>query len=88
MVRRNAVVARFARTLAVTNHFTTATATATAKATPRMALIVQTYGIFWERANVDFGTKGLGNKGVLIGHSDMSKTKTVDFELQRGIYIL
>lgn len=53
-----------------------------------MAQIVKTYGIFWERDKVDFGAKGRGNGGRLVGHCDGSKATTVDFAEQRGIYVL
>jgi hypothetical protein len=53
-----------------------------------MTQIVKTYGIFWERDKVDFGKKGPGNKGSLIGHCDEAKRTVTDFAQQRGIYIL
>jgi hypothetical protein len=52
-----------------------------------MSIIVRNYGTFWERSLVNFGKKGPGNGGSLLGHSAKG-TSTVDFCDQRGIYIL
>lgn len=51
------------------------------------SLIVRSYGVFWERGTVDFGSRGPGNKGSLLGTLGDGK-RLVDFRRQRGIYIL
>lgn len=50
-------------------------------------LIVQNYGVFWERSHVDFGSKGPGGKGTLKGFRRRAPVP-VDFSRQRGIYVL
>ena len=50
-------------------------------------LIVQNYGVFWERAHLDAGSKGPGNRGTLNGFRRRDKN-AVDFRRQRGIYVL
>lgn len=52
-----------------------------------MPLIVQTYGIFWERKHVYFGERGRGNRGTLLGQTGDNRPE-IDFRRQRGIYIL
>lgn len=51
------------------------------------ALVVKSFGVFWERERVEFGVKGPGNKGHLFGHS-VKATVATDFRMQRGIYVL
>ena len=50
-------------------------------------LIVRNYGVFWERNRVDFGTKGPGNRGQLLGFKRGTPTPA-DLRGQRGIYVL
>lgn len=51
-----------------------------------MSTIIRNYGVFWDRNTVNFGKKGPGNAGKLLGHS--AKGPAVDFAEQRGIYVL
>lgn len=50
-------------------------------------MIIRNYGLFWDRDLLDFGNKGPGNKGELLGHSAGDKTST-NFRDQSGIYVL
>lgn len=52
-----------------------------------MSLIVRSYGVFWSRDQVKFGSPGAGNRGSLLGSIGDGKLE-VDFRRQRGIYIL
>lgn len=52
-------------------------------------MIIQNYGLHWVRKDVDWGKKGKGNQGDLLGRlSKTVKSPTVRFREQAGIYIL
>jgi hypothetical protein len=48
---------------------------------------IKNYGLFWERDRVDWGRRGKGNKGKLIGYTATGQIG-IDFSKQSGIYIL
>ena len=50
-------------------------------------LIIHCFGLFWDRDQIDFGKKGPGNQGNLLGHYDGAQHAT-QFRDQSGIYIL
>lgn len=52
-------------------------------------MLIRTYGQFWNPDAVDWGKKGPGNKGSLVGKAKVnSATYTIDFWDQVGIYVL
>jgi len=53
-----------------------------------MARAVKNYGHYWNRDFIDWGGRGRGNAGTLIGYSKEKKTKKCDFRNQIGVYIL
>ena len=50
-------------------------------------IIVQNFGLHWERDQITWGSKGPGNTGHLRGYRG-SPDNYVDFREQRGIYVL
>ena len=51
--------------------------------------LISAFGLFWKSDLVDWGTRGRGNAGSLLGASDRSgQGKAVDFRAQHGIYAL
>lgn len=52
-------------------------------------MLIRTFGEFWNPDTVDWGCKGPGNKGRLLGKAKTnSHTGEVDFWSQVGLYIL
>jgi hypothetical protein len=52
-------------------------------------MLIQNYGLFWQRSRVFFGTGGGGNAGHLKGVPAYAKTSDpVDFRDQQGVYCL
>ena len=52
-------------------------------------MLVQNYGLFWQREKVNWGTPGRGGSGTLMGRYARRRTSDgVDFRLQRGVYVL
>jgi uncharacterized protein (UPF0248 family) len=49
--------------------------------------IVQNFGLFWERGEVEWGTRGRGRRGHLRGYTT-DPGAAVDFREQRGLYVL
>jgi hypothetical protein len=49
------------------------------------ARVIQNFGVFWERAQINWGTRGPGNAGHLKGYLANPKFP-VDFREQRGIH--
>ncbi|MFY1826106.1 hypothetical protein ACN47A_09345 [Myxococcus fulvus] len=49
---------------------------------------IKNYGIFWERHKVDWGGRGAGNKGTLLGYAAGAQECPVDFREQAGVYVL
>ena len=49
--------------------------------------VIQNFGLFWERDEIEWGTTGSGNLGHLKGYRS-KPSSTVDFREQRGIYVL
>jgi hypothetical protein len=49
--------------------------------------IIQNFGLFWERSEIQWGTRGRGRAGDLKGFATSPRTP-VDFREQRGIYVL
>ena len=51
--------------------------------------MIQVFGLFWRADVVDWGTRGPGNAGSLMGTRDRLDTNNaVDFRMQHGIYAL
>lgn len=54
-----------------------------------MPIAIRNFGHFWDRIDVEWGTRGRGNQGSLLGYTGaISKPKIVDFRDQVGIYVL
>jgi hypothetical protein len=52
-------------------------------------LAITSFGQFWERDKVNFGVRGKGNHGKLLGFTGpRSKPNIVDFREQMGVYVL
>lgn len=52
-------------------------------------MIIQNYGLHWKREEVNWGWKGEGNKGTLMGReAEKVRSPHVNFRRQAGIYIL
>jgi len=52
-------------------------------------MLIRTFGEFWNPDTVDWGSKGAGNKGRLLGKAKKDGlTREVDFWGQVGLYIL
>ena len=52
-------------------------------------MIIRSYGLHWKRAWIDWGRRGPGNGGRILGRrADRVRSRTVDFRSQAGIYIL
>lgn len=52
-----------------------------------MTELIKCYGEYWNPDMVDWGTKGAGNKGRLVGEIKPNK-KHIDFWAARGVYVL
>ncbi len=50
-------------------------------------MLIQNYGLFWKRDDVEWGAKGKGNDGKLRGRAGR-KGDLVDFRNQQGVYVL
>ena len=51
--------------------------------------MIRTYGLFWKSGQVDWGTRGPGKAGTLLGARTLSNhARQLDFRDQRGIYAL
>ena len=70
----------------------TALGRASTHQTPPLRLVkqmIRTYGLYWKADNVDWGKKGPGGLGRLLGSAARGDTMSkVDFRHQRGIYAL
>lgn len=52
-------------------------------------MIIQNYGLHWRRDVVNWGRRGAGNQGDLVGRlAERVNSPHVDFRQQSGIYIL
>ncbi len=53
-------------------------------------MLIRLYGQYWNPDAVDWGARGAGNKGRLLGKAttQSGKTKTLDFWDARGVYAL
>jgi hypothetical protein len=52
-------------------------------------MLIKAYGQFWNPDVVDWGTRGRGNRGQLLGRASIgARTVTCDVWSQRGIYTL
>lgn len=51
-------------------------------------MLIRNYGLFWVRDDVDWGGRGRGNGGQLLGWTGRRGAAAVDFRQQRGIYVL
>lgn len=51
-------------------------------------MLIRNYGLFWLRENVDWGGRGRGNEGQLLGWTGRRNAAAVNFRQQRGIYVL
>lgn len=52
-------------------------------------MLIRNYGLFWLRNDVDWGSKGKGKSGTLLGkYAKRLKGKGVDFRQQQGVYVL
>lgn len=51
-------------------------------------MLIRNYGLFWLRENVDWGGRGRGNEGQLLGWTGRRNAASVNFRHQRGIYVL
>lgn len=55
----------------------------------RELILIQNYGLFWQREHVEWGWKGKGNQGRLLGrYAAKRKAAEVDFGNQWGVYVL
>ncbi|HVZ87367.1 MAG TPA: hypothetical protein VHG72_10390 [Polyangia bacterium] len=48
---------------------------------------IKNYGLYWERERINWGKRGKGNKGSLIGYTAKGVVP-IDFSKQAGIYVL
>lgn len=48
---------------------------------------IANYGLFWRRDRVEWGTRGRGNAGSLLGYAAGAEVG-VDFRQQAGVYVL
>ncbi len=51
-------------------------------------MLIKSYGAFWRCEYVDWGAKGPGNKGKLVGVKVKDKQCRVDFWEETGVYAL
>ncbi len=52
-------------------------------------MLIQNYGLFWKRDDVDWGSRGIGNQGKLLGrYAGRLRSPEVDFREQQGVYVL
>ena len=52
-------------------------------------MLIQNYGLYWLRDEVDWGLRGPGGAGCLWGrYARQLKADPVDFRQQRGVYVL
>ena len=52
-------------------------------------MLIQNYGLFWQRDSVDWGRPGSGNAGTLMGKpASKRRADPVNFRYQRGVYAL
>ena len=52
-------------------------------------MLIQNYGLFWKRPLVDWGTRGRGRSGTLMGRpARQLRSPGVDFREQQGVYVL
>ena len=50
-------------------------------------VVIKSFGVFWEREHIEWGHKGPGGAGTLLGYAT-TPSKSIDFREQRGIYVL
>lgn len=50
-------------------------------------MLFQNYGLFWHADRIQWGSRGKGNQGRLLGYDAITKGP-VDFRMQRGVYAL
>lgn len=52
-------------------------------------MLIQNYGLFWQRSDVEWGYPGKGYKGNLLGkYARLRRSTEVDFREQQGVYVL
>ncbi len=51
-------------------------------------MLIRNYGLFWLREHVDWGGRGHGNAGRLLGWTGRRNAEAVNFRMQKGIYVL
>ena len=52
-------------------------------------MLIQNYGLFWQRDEVEWGYPGKGYKGNLTGkYARLLRSPEVDFREQQGVYVL
>ncbi len=52
-------------------------------------MLIQNYGLFWRRDQVEWGFRGKGYKGSLPGkYAKRIRSPEVDFREQQGVYVL
>lgn len=52
-------------------------------------MLIRNYGLFWKRTEVDWGTRGRGGSGTLLGrYARQLRNDEVDFRQQQGVYVL
>jgi hypothetical protein len=51
-------------------------------------MLIRNYGLLWKRDDVDWGGRGNGNAGQLLGWTGRRNANAVNFRMQRGIYVL
>lgn len=52
-------------------------------------MLIQNYGLFWKREDVEWGYPGKGYKGRLLGkYAKRIRSPEVDFREQQGVYVL
>lgn len=52
-------------------------------------MLIQNYGLFWQRLIVDWGTRGRVRSGALLGrYARQLRSPEVDFREQQGVYVL
>lgn len=50
-------------------------------------MLFQNYGLFWHADHIQWGSRGKGNQGKLLGYRSV-RAGPIDFRKQRGVYAL
>lgn len=52
-------------------------------------MLIKNYGLFWNLEEVDWGYKGPGGSGTLLGrYARKLRSEPVNFREQQGVYVL